>query len=272
MYLFNTFFYERLSRKDGFENVKKWTAKVNLFEKKYIVVPIHYNAHWYMVIIYNLPYLIEEAKQDSSGSSPDEGVEVSVRATRNGVRRFVYQAKHRTAIDVDRACTLFILDSLKPTNHTKAISNLRDYIVAEAKDKLGIVVKRQLIERRLALVPQQDNFCDCGIYMIHFMSRFVSRPLEAVHLMAGGKTSRSQTSIDKLWRADLLPSRRESFRNYILKMKRNQELRTATAQTTDVAPNLVDELDENHDVNEAENDDIVILDNPPEEPVSSSTS
>jgi len=59
MYFFNTFFWTNLTRKNragsptaveqlmlicrklGHENVKKWTSKVDLFSKKYIVIPIN---------------------------------------------------------------------------------------------------------------------------------------------------------------------------------------------------------------------------------------
>ena len=47
-HFFNTFFYERLSMKGdklrNMEGVSKWTAKIDLFEKKYIIVPI--NEWW----------------------------------------------------------------------------------------------------------------------------------------------------------------------------------------------------------------------------------
>ncbi|RPB03543.1 hypothetical protein L873DRAFT_1669415, partial [Choiromyces venosus 120613-1] len=45
-YFLNTFFYEILSRKGGkgkknFDSVLKWTAKVDLFNMNYIVIPIN---------------------------------------------------------------------------------------------------------------------------------------------------------------------------------------------------------------------------------------
>jgi Ulp1 family protease len=44
-HFFNTFLYERLSRKGdralNIESVMKWTAKIDLFKKNYIIVPIN---------------------------------------------------------------------------------------------------------------------------------------------------------------------------------------------------------------------------------------
>ena len=33
------------------DRVKRWTRKVNIFEKDFVVVPINENYHWYLCII-----------------------------------------------------------------------------------------------------------------------------------------------------------------------------------------------------------------------------
>ncbi|GAA6048740.1 hypothetical protein JCM3770_003937 [Rhodotorula araucariae] len=58
IHVFNSFFYKQLSTKWTNDNkpyhlVEKWTKRVNLFEKKYIVVPINEYMHWYLAIIVN---------------------------------------------------------------------------------------------------------------------------------------------------------------------------------------------------------------------------
>ncbi|KAI0057514.1 cysteine proteinase, partial [Artomyces pyxidatus] len=41
-HFFNTFFYTKLNNpRDGYQSVSRWTKDVNLFEKTYLVVPIH---------------------------------------------------------------------------------------------------------------------------------------------------------------------------------------------------------------------------------------
>ncbi|KAF7346574.1 hypothetical protein MSAN_01885500 [Mycena sanguinolenta] len=63
IHVFSSFFYKKLDNKDvkdkknkspekGYESVRKWTAKFNLFDKKYVIVPINENLHWYLAIIY----------------------------------------------------------------------------------------------------------------------------------------------------------------------------------------------------------------------------
>ncbi|KAJ7132990.1 hypothetical protein C8R46DRAFT_1140271 [Mycena filopes] len=55
IHVFSSFFYKKLNKKnprEGYESVQKWTSKFDLFDKKYIVVPINENLHWYLAIIY----------------------------------------------------------------------------------------------------------------------------------------------------------------------------------------------------------------------------
>ncbi|KAJ3023664.1 hypothetical protein HKX48_001888 [Thoreauomyces humboldtii] len=72
---FNTFFYEQLSMREpgakkgdsisGYERVKKWTSKVDLFKKKYIFIPINENMHWYLALIYNPGALLMDNAGDA---------------------------------------------------------------------------------------------------------------------------------------------------------------------------------------------------------------
>ncbi|CAH1245657.1 SENP5 [Branchiostoma lanceolatum] len=45
LYCFNTFFYTQLCRK-GYQGVKRWTKKVQIFQKTLLLVPLHLGNHW----------------------------------------------------------------------------------------------------------------------------------------------------------------------------------------------------------------------------------
>ncbi|KAI0304380.1 hypothetical protein B0F90DRAFT_1246126 [Multifurca ochricompacta] len=48
VHVFSSFFYKKLSTKipkEGYNSVRKWTSKFDLFQKKYIIVPINENLH-----------------------------------------------------------------------------------------------------------------------------------------------------------------------------------------------------------------------------------
>ncbi|KAD0572588.1 hypothetical protein E3N88_44041 [Mikania micrantha] len=54
-HFFNTYFYNKLEKlsykEDSFLKFRKWWKGVNLFEKAYILLPVHENVHWSLVII-----------------------------------------------------------------------------------------------------------------------------------------------------------------------------------------------------------------------------
>ncbi|KAF2197378.1 hypothetical protein GQ43DRAFT_208739 [Delitschia confertaspora ATCC 74209] len=78
VYAFNTHFYTSLTRpvrgqRGGinYAAVSRWTSKVDIFEYDYIMVPVNENAHWYLVLICNVPnikrtLLVEDSEKGSS--------------------------------------------------------------------------------------------------------------------------------------------------------------------------------------------------------------
>lgn len=50
VHAFNTFFYPKL-REAGYNSVRRWTRKVDIFNFEYIVVPVHLGNHWTLVFI-----------------------------------------------------------------------------------------------------------------------------------------------------------------------------------------------------------------------------
>lgn len=84
-HFFNSFFYKRLlhtigrtrnpseqDRRDGYKLVRRW-AKVNLFEKDYIFVPINESLHWSLAIICRPGAFIEEQLKQQAASAPPAG-------------------------------------------------------------------------------------------------------------------------------------------------------------------------------------------------------
>ncbi|XP_041021366.1 probable ubiquitin-like-specific protease 2B isoform X4 [Juglans microcarpa x Juglans regia] len=79
-HFFNSFFFRKLadmdkdptSASDGraaFLRVRKWTRKVNIFEKDYIFIPINFNLHWSLIVICH-PGEVARLKDDNLEKSP----------------------------------------------------------------------------------------------------------------------------------------------------------------------------------------------------------
>ncbi|KAG5654258.1 hypothetical protein H0H81_005501 [Sphagnurus paluster] len=61
VHVFSSFFYKKLNKRifdEGYDSVRKWTAKLDLFSKKYIIIPINEHLHWYLAIIYQPEYIL----------------------------------------------------------------------------------------------------------------------------------------------------------------------------------------------------------------------
>ncbi|KAG9315733.1 hypothetical protein JVU11DRAFT_3380 [Chiua virens] len=72
IHVFSSFFYKKLNRKnpeEGYKSVRKWTAKVDLFTKKYVIVPINENLHWYLAIICEPGHTLEPPLPPSHASN-----------------------------------------------------------------------------------------------------------------------------------------------------------------------------------------------------------
>lgn len=307
VYIFNTFFYEKLAQKDregnvGYDFVKTWTTKVDLFKMKYVIVPINMKMHWYLAIIYNLPALLREKKEnedgneamrdskavstepeagpssqaladnpsadeisldsglpgaiektaavlENSGSGENQDViagtaeakensqaRVFTRVTRTSTHKYTKKPSKESAtraaqtrkISVEDDCVIFILDSFKSRNYSVLSRTLKEYICKEAMDKLNITVEKQRIITKQVDVPQQNNFCDCGVYLIHYVERFLGAPAKIVELMAkvmkgADRDTQVTNELLRMWETAAIAKKRSMLKSEIIMCKSKQE-------------------------------------------------
>ncbi|XP_075062256.1 sentrin-specific protease 3 [Mixophyes fleayi] len=50
VHFFNSFFYDKLRTK-GYEGVKRWTKNVDIFNKQFLLIPIHLEVHWSLICV-----------------------------------------------------------------------------------------------------------------------------------------------------------------------------------------------------------------------------
>ncbi|KAK2591357.1 hypothetical protein QQS21_010956 [Conoideocrella luteorostrata] len=71
------------------------------------------------------------------------------------------------------------LDSLG-SPHAATCKALKEYLIAEAKDKKRVdlaIIPNGMTAKK---IPEQDNFCDCGVYILGYMEEFLKDPDETV--------------------------------------------------------------------------------------------
>ncbi|KAK9470302.1 uncharacterized protein V1510DRAFT_287784 [Dipodascopsis tothii] len=233
-YIFNTFFYKRLTQrvngvKGSFENVKKWTSKVDLFGMKYLVIPIHESSHWFVAVICNVgnigTVLNTEAKRqegDSAGSqlrsSSPEMPDV-----------FEFLEAHsedpsRKQTVSGEEPTIFVFDSLN-LRHNSIFKPLKDYLAAASLEKRGMEADSKEIKGRYGQVPVQPNYCDCGVYLLHFVETFLQKADAIIPLLTDTKHNKKLVNqqLMKMWGQEQLSVKRQHIKDVILKLKANSE-------------------------------------------------
>ncbi|CAO2834487.1 unnamed protein product [Amaranthus hypochondriacus] len=160
-HFFNTFFFCKLAEpsknpscvfdgKAGFRRVRKWTRKVNIFEKDYIFIPVNYNLHWSLLVI---------CHPGEVAAFSEENVDESVKVP----------------------CILH-MDSIRGS-HTGLKDLVQSYLLEEWKEKQketteDIVSKFSNLRFLSLELPQQDNYTDCGLFLLHYVERFIAEAPE----------------------------------------------------------------------------------------------
>ncbi|KAF2096035.1 hypothetical protein NA57DRAFT_59094 [Rhizodiscina lignyota] len=71
---------------------------------------------------------------------------------------------------------IIVLDSLG-LSHQKTTRNLKEYIVAEGASKRSLSLTIDEIKGMNARgIPQQKNFCDCGLFLLGYIEKFLQDP------------------------------------------------------------------------------------------------
>ena len=53
----------KLKAAENYKNIKRWTRKVDIFEKEHLIIPINAFKHWYCIIVVNPEGIIDPKAQ-----------------------------------------------------------------------------------------------------------------------------------------------------------------------------------------------------------------
>uniref|UniRef100_A0A7N0TW01 Ubiquitin-like protease family profile domain-containing protein n=1 Tax=Kalanchoe fedtschenkoi TaxID=63787 RepID=A0A7N0TW01_KALFE len=178
-YFFNSFFFRKLAdldtgsnniseRKEAFERVRKWTRDVDLFEKDYIFIPVNFSLHWSLIIICH-PGELTNIKDDRMDKS-------------------------------SKVTCILHMDSLRGCHG--GLKNLfESYLKEELRERLNVStgvldLKVSNIQFISLEVPRQQNAFDCGLFLLHYVERFLENPSFTFNPF---KRTRSSTSFYRDW-------------------------------------------------------------------------
>ncbi|KAG0494945.1 hypothetical protein HPP92_005939 [Vanilla planifolia] len=155
-HFFNSFFFRKLADLDkdpgsisegraAFQRVRKWTRKVDIFEKDYIFIPVNFNLHWSLLVICH-PGEIPTFKDDALTKST-------------------------------KVPCILHMDSIKGS-HSGLKNLIQSYLLEEWKERHTVLednISSKFLNLRFVPLelPQQENSSDCGLFLLHYVELFL---------------------------------------------------------------------------------------------------
>ena len=162
--LFNSFFFHKLtskatplesdvSRDTHLQKVKKWLRGDDIFSKDYLIVPVNRSKHWFLLIVCN-----HSRVPDANGPS------------------------NAVSLEVEKRPCILLMDSLgavRSGGRNKLTDPLRKLLKAEWTERGGPQKNFLLtdIPDRRVQVTEQDNYYDCGLYLLQYVELFLKDPV-----------------------------------------------------------------------------------------------
>ncbi|CEP19993.1 hypothetical protein [Parasitella parasitica] len=173
IFTFSSFFFTKLSGPYSsihYDTVQRWTSSTDIFEKKYIIIPVAQHNHWFLLLVVNPGYCI----QGSKGLEYHEDLfELDPESAAKSPRKRPILAG--TSLNPNKPY-IMALDPLGLNKQTTAKCILQ-YLKKEAITKLNIEESEFLApEIVMSPCPGQDNFTDCGVFCLHYMKSLYQYP------------------------------------------------------------------------------------------------
>lgn len=297
--IITSFFYTKLisDPKNYYENVKKWVQNTDLSTKKYIVIPININYHWFGCIIYNFDLLFKSLQEkqkeqlENTASKEDKNIETEnalaqkesitntnpdnsqiakkEKAPENDENVETEEKKEiKDDFDSDEIteippiCQILTFDSLRGI-HSKELDPIKEFLIAYAKDKFSLTIDKSLIKMKTCLVPQQPNMSDCGVHVILTIKKFFEKPQETIKVW--NSVNRKNRENSKLINEYFEKNRRNVTARKELRGKLLQLLETQVKLGGDENLDSDDSDSNNNKEDNYDDEDLEIIENIPEQ-------
>ncbi|KAF3206717.1 hypothetical protein TWF106_000594 [Orbilia oligospora] len=236
VYIANTYLFSAFSTKTetgqfNYEKVKRWTKNANLFQKDLIFIPINEKYHWFVAVVCNLPAALAAAQaREKKAVMADELVAIEpAQKPKTALKNRPVPAEQ---------CTVAILDSMVGY-HTATLKAVKTYLISEAKEKQKVTLDLEdftgLMPRKL---PGQDNFSDCGLFMLHYIEKWLSEPTRIKEKLYE-RDFGSEEDARKLWSISEVGKKRERMWKLYVKLNEEYE-KCLKKEAFDEFPEIVD--------------------------------
>ncbi|XP_067239647.1 sentrin-specific protease 6 isoform X1 [Chanodichthys erythropterus] len=121
---------------------------------------------------------------------------------------------------------ILIMDSLRGPARSTVVKTLREYLEVEWEVRKGSPRSfgKEVMKGSSPRVPQQDNFSDCGVYVLQYVESFFENPLPSFDL---------PMNLLDWFPQQRMKTKREEIKELILKIQTHQQLSLESEEQTD---------------------------------------
>lgn len=166
---------------------KKWTKDVDIFSKDFLLIPLVKDSHWFLIIICYIGNIISEESDT--------------------VHSYEKRRKKPTIIFMDSLTNCFSRDDI--------CDNIFTYLTMELKEKRGLEIQSDKFKFNVISpkVPQQNNYYDCGLFVLEYIERFMKSPEEIYN-----KIVENSLALEKWFNLKTLQSKRATIQQTIFNL------------------------------------------------------
>ncbi|XP_069091756.1 sentrin-specific protease 6 isoform X3 [Pleurodeles waltl] len=121
---------------------------------------------------------------------------------------------HLKALNCKQPCIL-LMDSLRGPSRSNVVRTLREYLEVEWEVRKGSKrsFSKEVMKGSNPRVPQQNNFSDCGVYILQYVESFFENPIHSFDL---------PMNLSGWFPEQRMKTKREEIRNLILQLQELQ--------------------------------------------------
>ncbi|XP_004561119.1 sentrin-specific protease 6 isoform X1 [Maylandia zebra] len=129
---------------------------------------------------------------------------------------------------------ILIMDSLRGPARSTVVKTLREYLEVEWEVRKGTQRSfgKDVMKGSSPRVPQQDNFSDCGVYILQYVESFFENPIPSFHL---------PMNLLEWFPQQRMKTKREEIKELIRKIQAQQELDKKESDQVEAPPGSPEE-------------------------------